>query len=99
MDASSKVNIHGKLLRWGLRVVYIPGNFLGGTGALSRYGVSENKAAACLQMILNNMCGQDLQLPCPKVTEMEDSAPSAGKWNVGDLTYTLPTPQTIHTWI
>ena len=66
---------------------------------VSSYGVSENKAAGCLQMILNNLCGQNLQLPDPKVTEMDDSAPSARKWKVGDLTFTLPTPQTIHTWI
>ena len=34
------IRLKGKLLRWGLRVVYIPGKFLGGTDALSRYGVS-----------------------------------------------------------
>ena len=28
--------------RWDLRVVYIPGKFLGGTDALSRYGVRDS---------------------------------------------------------
>ena len=31
-----------KLLRWDLRVIYKPGKFLGGTDALSRYGVRNN---------------------------------------------------------
>ena len=66
---------------------------------VSSFGVSENKAAACLQMVLNRLCGQKLELPNPKVSEMEDSGSSTRKWKVGDLTYTLPTPQTIHTWI
>jgi hypothetical protein len=30
------------LLRWDLRVVYILSKFLGGTDALSRYGVRDN---------------------------------------------------------
>ena len=66
---------------------------------VSTFKVSENKAAACLQMVLNTLCNQSLLLPNPKVVEMEDNPSSARKWTVGDLTHTLPTPQTIHNWI
>lgn len=66
---------------------------------VSTYKVSENKAAACLKMILNILCGQNFELPSPKVAEMEDSPESTRRWTVGDLTYTLPTPLTIHNWI
>ena len=37
-----QIRLKEKLLRWDLRVVYIPGKFLGGTDALSRYGVRDN---------------------------------------------------------
>ena len=68
---------------------------------VSTYKVSENKAAACLQMVLNTLCSQNLLLPSPQVVEMEDDPdPSSTRsWAVGDLTHTLPTPQTIHKWI
>ena len=68
---------------------------------VSTYKVSENKAAACLQMVLNTLCSQNLLLPSPQVVEMEDDPdPSSTRtWTVGDLTHTLPTPQTIHKWI
>jgi hypothetical protein len=36
-----QIRLKEKLLRWDLRVVYIPGKFLGGTDALSRYGVRD----------------------------------------------------------
>ena len=37
-----QIRLKEKLLRWDLRVVYIPGKFLGGTDALLRYGVLDN---------------------------------------------------------
>ena len=37
-----QIRLKEKLLRWDLRVVYIPGKFLGGTDALLRYGVRDN---------------------------------------------------------
>jgi hypothetical protein len=37
-----QIRLKEKLLRWNLRVVYIPGKFLGGKDALSRYGVRDN---------------------------------------------------------
>ena len=68
---------------------------------VSTYKVSENKAAACLQMVLNTLCSQNLLLPSPKVAELEDDLdPSSTRtWTVGDLSYTLPSPQTIHKWV
>ena len=68
---------------------------------VSTYKVSENKAAACLQMVLNTLCSQNLLLPSPQVVEMEDDPDQSltRTWAVGDLTHTLPTPQTIHKWI
>ena len=67
---------------------------------VSTYKVSENKAAACLQMVLNTLCSQNLLLPSPQVVEMEDDADSSSTrtWTVGDLPLNLPTPQTIHKW-
>jgi hypothetical protein len=35
-----QIRLKEKLLRWDLRVVYIPGKFLGGTDALLRYGTT-----------------------------------------------------------
>ena len=66
---------------------------------VSSYKISEHKAASCLQMILNTLCGQNFVLPSPKVAEMEANPSISRTWTVGDLTYTLPTPQTIHNWI
>jgi hypothetical protein len=37
-----QIRLKEKLLRWDLRVIYIPGKFLGGTDTLSRYGVHDN---------------------------------------------------------
>ena len=34
-----QIRLKEKLMRWDLKVVYIPGKHLGGTDALSRYGV------------------------------------------------------------
>ena len=66
---------------------------------VSTYKVSENKAAACLQMVLNTLCGQSLLLPSPKEIEDDQEPSSSRKWTVGDLTQTLPSPQTIHNGI
>ena len=37
-----QIRLKEKLLRWDLRVIYIPGKFLGDTDALSRYEVCDN---------------------------------------------------------
>ena len=37
-----QIRLKEKLMRWDLKVVYIPGKHLGGTESLSRYGVRSN---------------------------------------------------------
>ena len=53
------------MLRWDLRVVYIPGKFLGGTDALSRYGVcdSNDETVNWMSEITKNMAEVDSIAP------------------------------------
>jgi hypothetical protein len=56
-----QIRMKEKLLRWDLRVVYIPGKFLGGTDALSRYGVRDNndETVNWMSEITENMAEMD----------------------------------------
>ena len=40
---------------------------------VSKFGVSENKASECLQLVANNLFHQSLKLPNNDVIEMESS--------------------------
>lgn len=70
---------------------------------VSEFGVSENKAPACLKLVAT-LFRQTLKLPNAEIEEMEISEeteePVVKKRKpFGDLTYTLPSPRTIHKWI
>ena len=75
---------------------------------VSKFGVSENKASECLQLIANTLFGQSLKLPSEEVIqeeEREDEDDEQGETDkpkrkkrkpFGDLSSTLPSPRTIH---
>jgi hypothetical protein len=60
-----QIRLKEKLLRWDLRVIYIPGKFLGGTDALSRYGVRNNndESVNWMSKISKNMAEVDSIAP------------------------------------
>ena len=46
---------------------------------VSKFGVSENKAAECLQMIANSLFGQSLKLPSEEVVKEEERVADDGE--------------------
>ena len=52
-------------MRWDLKVVYIPGKKLGGTDALSRYGVCSNndETVNWISIIVKNLADADSIVP------------------------------------
>ena len=52
-------------MRWDLQVVYIPGKNLGGTDALSRYGVHNNndKTVNWISLVISNLADKDSIAP------------------------------------
>ena len=75
---------------------------------VSKFGVSENKASECLQLVANSLFQQSLKLPNEDVVTMEaeeedddptDPQPKKKIRKFGDLTYTLSSAATIHKWI
>ena len=81
---------------------------------VSKFGVSENKASECLQLMANTLFGQSLKLPSKEVVEEEEhdddneeegteeaDEPTKKKKRMpfGDLSSTLPSPRIIHKWI
>ena len=60
-----QIRLKERLMRWDLKVVYIPGKNLGGTDALSRYGVRGNndETVNWISMITRNMAEVDSIAP------------------------------------
>ena len=60
-----QIRLKEKLMRWDLRVAYVPGKNLGGTDALSRYGVRVNndETVNWISMMVTNMADKDSVAP------------------------------------
>jgi hypothetical protein len=65
-----QIRLKEKLLRWDLRGVYIPGKFMGGRDALSRYGVRDNndEKVNWMSEITMNMAWHEQALPRGQMT-------------------------------